>query len=352
MKKLVTLLTLLALAVCLIVGFGAYFYLTGSVGGDKNISFEVKEGETYSSIAGRLKQSGLIRNELGYKMMVKMKGKTELHAGVYTLNSSMNAARIIDYLSSKPNYKVVQITFKEGRNMRYFVQSIAQNMNIKEEEIYNKLKDTTYLRSLIEKYWFIKEDVLNSNLYYSLEGYLYPDTYQFSSNAKIEDVFKKMLDNTSKKLEPYKNAIQNSSYSVHQILTMASMVELEASTKEDRKGVAGVFYNRIKSKMSLGSDVTTYYAAKVDMGERDLYKAELTSVNPYNTRSSSMAGKLPVGPICNPSIDSIEAALYPTTSTYYYFVADKNKKVYFTKTGAEHNQIISKLKKEGLWYTY
>ena len=154
------------------------------------------------------------------------------------------------------------------------------------------------------------------------------------------------------KLNIYKKEIENSTYSVHELLTLASMIVLEATTESDRQGVASVFYNRLKSKMSLGSDVTTYYAAKVDMGERDLYKSELNDYNAYNTRHPNMAGKLPVGPICNPSLTSIKATLYPTISSNYYFVADKNKKVYFTKNSKEHNNVIAQLKKDGLWYTY
>ena len=116
--------------------------------------------------------------------------------------------------------------------------------------------------------------------------------------------------------------------------------------------MAGVFYNRLNSNWSLGSDVTTYYGAKINMSDRDLYVSEINEKNAYNTRNSSMAGKLPVSPICNPSMSSIKAALYPKTTDKYYFVADKYGKTYFTKTNSEHNQIITKLKRECLWYTY
>lgn len=352
MKKLVLSLTLLALFVCGVFIISGYYFLTGPTGGNHEISFEVKAGDTFSSITESLKTKKLIRNELGYKVMLKIKKASSLQSGIYTLNTNMSASKLIDVLSKNPSHKVVRITFKEGRNMRYIVNNITAKMDITEDQIYQKLKDSAYLKTLKDKYWFITNDILNENIYYSLEGYLYPDTYEFVSNAKIEDVFEKMLDNTGKKLAPYKEQMQNSSYTIHQIMTMASMVELEAMTEQDRMGVAGVFYNRLQAKMSLGSDVTTYYAAKVDMGERDLYKSELNASNAYNTRNTNMAGKLPVGPICNPSNTSIKAALNPTVSSYYYFVADKNKKVYFTKNNAEHNQMINRLKKEGLWFTY
>ena len=126
----------------------------------------------------------------------------------------------------------------------------------------------------------------------------------------------------------------------------------ETKTISDRNKVAGVFYNRLNSNLNLGSDVTTYYGIKVDMNERDLYKDEVNAYNAYNTRSSKMAGKLPIGPICNPSIKSIIAVLNPTKSNYYYFVADKNKKTYYSKTYNEHLNTISKLKSQGLWYEY
>ena len=135
-------------------------------------------------------------------------------------------------------------------------------------------------------------------------------------------------------------------------MTLSSIIELEAAHSDDRAGVAGVFYNRLEGGWALGSDVTTYYAVQVDLNERDLYQSELDDYNAYNTRSSKMAGKLPVGPICNPSIVAIEATLNPKTHNYLYFVADKNKKTYFSTTAKEHDKTIQKLKAQGLWYTY
>ena len=215
------------------------------------------------------------------------------------------------------------------------------------------LKNKDYLNELISEYWFIDNSILNDNLYYSLEGYLYPETYEFKNrNVTVKEIFKTMLDEMNKKIEPYKESINSNKYSFHEILTLASIVELEGAKSNDRSGIAGVFFNRLDAGMSLGSDVTTYYASKVEMSERDLYKYEIDSVNGYNTRSNSMAGKLPIGPICNPSIISIKAVLNPTSSDYYYFVADKNGNTYFTKTYSEHNRKVSELKQAGLWYIY
>ncbi len=121
---------------------------------------------------------------------------------------------------------------------------------------------------------------------------------------------------------------------------------------EGRKDVSSVIYNRLNQGMAIQSDVTTYYAFKVDMGERDLYQKELDKYNPYNTRGPNMEGKLPIGPISSVSKTSIEAAIEPNNTDYLFFVADKSGKVYFSKTVAEHNQIIRELKTKGLWFEY
>ena len=151
-------------------------------------------------------------------------------------------------------------------------------------------------------------------------------------------------------LSKYKSQIESSDYSVHELLTLASIVELEPGSSHERNGVATVFYNRIKAGWTLGSDVTTYYAVQKSFKE-DLLASELSACNAYNTRGTCFKG-LPVGPISNPSHESIEGVMNPTVSDYYYFVADKNGKTYFTKTSSEHEQIIAKLKREGLWYVY
>ena len=188
---------------------------------------------------------------------------------------------------------------------------------------------------------------------YPLEGYLFPNTYEFYATSTPKDIIEKMLNSTASVLEDLKESITNSGYSVHEILTMACIVESEGANSDDRAGVAGVFYNRLKRGESLGSDVTTYYGAKVELSERDLYQAEIDDCsNGYNTRGLCNWGKLPVGPINNPSLDSIKASLNPSNHDYLFFVADKNKKTYFTKTNSEHDAKVRELKAAGLWYTY
>jgi UPF0755 protein len=262
----------------------------------------------------------------------------------------MNVKKIVNTLENKTKNEMITITFKEGINFRDVAQLISKNTDYTEEQVYEITSDSTYLDELIEKYWFLTDDIKEEGIYYPLEGYLFPDTYNFNKNSKIEDIIEYMLDNTDKKLTSIWK--DNNKYSIHEIMTMASIVELEASNSDDRAGVAGVFYNRLESGWSLGSDVTTYYGLKLSLNERDLTTQELNEVNDYNTRSSSMAGKLPISPICMPSLESIEAAINPEDHNYYYFVADKNGKTYFNKTSSEHVTTVAKLKKDGLWYEY
>ena len=338
----------------LLFGYSVYQYELSNTSDDDTLKEVVIAPGGIDSIATTLKKEHLIRNKLIFKFYVHLTGKTNLKAAAYSLSENMGVKKIVDilYMGSGKNTNPVRITFKEGLNMRSITAMITENTNHTEEEVYEKLQDQTYLNNLIDKYWFISNEILQFGIYYSLEGYLYPSTYDFSSKkVTIEEIFNTMLEETKKQLTPYQTKLQESNLSIHQILTLASIVELEGITLEDRKGIAGVFYNRLDKNMTLGSDVTTYYGAKVNMGERDLYKSEVSECNNYNTRCPTYI-KLPISPICNPSIDAIVAVLEPTKSDNYYFVADKNKKVYFNKNITEHNDTIKKLKEEGLWYEY
>ncbi len=343
---------------CLIVVgilVGTYFYLINYRSSDsETITINIGKGNSYGTIGSILKDNDLIKSELVYKIYVKLHRPEGLEAGDYVLKKSYNLDEIIDTLKkgSVNLASTKKITFIEGKNMRYIISNITNTFNITEKEILDKLSDSSYLDSLISKYWFLTDDIKNKDIYYSLEGYLYPDTYEFYETATIEDIFKGMLDNMNNKISKYKEEVENSDYSIHQMLTLASIIELEAGREADRKGVAGVFYNRLKDNWSLGSDVTTYYAEKIDNYSRDLRMSELNDCNKYNTRSSCMAGKLPVSPICNPGLESIVAAFEPTNHKYYYFVADKNGKTYFTKTDSEHNKKCNELKRDGLWINY
>lgn len=330
---------------------GVYIFETSSVGGsDKAVSVEVEKGDNYYTLSSKLKKNNLIRSEFFYKIFLKVNKPKKLVLGEYELNKKMDVRTIVKTLSDEKNLKdtSIKLTFKEGTNVLKFANVIEEKTDIKASEFLDKINDEEFIDSLIEKYWFITDDVKKKEIYYKLEGYLYPDTYVFEKyEVNTENIIKTILNNTDKKLTEIKSDIEGSSFSVHQLLTLASLIELEASSAEDRAKVSGVFYNRLNNGWALGSDVTTYYSAKKAMTEK-LTKADLDACNGYNTRCATMKG-LPVGPIDNPSLTSIKAAVSPEKTDCYYFVADSSKKVYFTKNANEHANIIAKLKKEGKW---
>ncbi len=340
-------LVILIIVVCL----GLYKFATLAVSStSKTVEFTVEEGSTYYTLANELKENNLIKSAFFYKVYLKLHSPEGLTTGTYELNQNMNVSEIVSILSNDNNAteNSVRLTFREGLNAQQMASIISRKTDITSEEFLNKINDENYINTLKEKYWFITDDVKNPEIYYDLEGYMFPDTYSLEKNeVTLDNLMTKILDNTAIKLEPYRESIESSGYSVHQILTLASLVELEAVTDEDRAKVAGVFYNRLKDDWSLGSDVTTYYAARKLMTER-LTTSDLTACNGYNTRCTSMKG-LPVGPIDNPSASAIEAVIHPDNNDYYYFVADSNKKVYFTRNSKEHTAIINKLKDEGKW---
>ncbi|HOZ53938.1 MAG TPA: endolytic transglycosylase MltG [Bacilli bacterium] len=319
----------------------------------KIINFEVEKGSTVYGIANKLKKENLIRSILAYKIYVKLHSINDLKYGSFSLSKNMSTKNIIKVLSKYGKSKDIVITFYEGKNMRQIAKIIEGKTNNSSEDVIKLVTDKQYITSLMKKYWFLDDVVLNKNIYYPLEGYLFPNTYNFANkDVSINTILETMLSQTEVILDKYKTDIKSNKYSVHEILTLASVVEMEGVTLEDRKSIASVFLNRLNIGMPLGSCATTYYAAKVDMSERDLYLREINMNNPYNTRSNNMSYKLPIGPICNPSENSIKAVLYPNTTNYYYFVSDKNRKTYFAKTYNEHTRIINDLQKSGNWYEW
>lgn len=315
---------------------------------------EIISGSTTKDIAKLLKKENLIRSETVFRFYLKLKKINNLQAAKYQLSQNMSVEDIVGKISKGDKYidtsNQVSITFREGLNMRQIATLIEEKTNNSYDSVFELLSDKTYIDSLINKYWFITDEVKNKDIYYSLEGYLFPNTYIYeSSDVSVKEIFDKMLIEMDRVLTKYKEDITSSIYTVHELLTMASIVELEGIDKTSRDKIAGVFYDRIATKMSLGSDVTTYYACKVNLSTTDLTKKQYNTYNAYNTRGPKMEGKLPIGPVANPSEESIKATLYPDLTGYLYFVADSDSKIWYAKTMTEHNKNIAEIKKLGKW---
>ena len=325
--------------------------LSGTGTAEDKVTIEIAMGSGPNKIASILQQNGLIKSSTAFKLYTKLNNVNSFQAGKYTLTKNMTVPEIAEALQTGKVFKDtdIKITFIEGKSMTYIAKQIANNTKNTEEDVFNLLKDEEYIDGLIDEYWFITDEVKDNDIYYPLEGYLFPNTYSFDENVTVKDIFKTMLDQMEKVLDSYKSEIQESKYTAHEILSIASVIENEGLFDKDKRNISSVIYNRLKKGMSLGCDATTYYAFKIELGSRDLYKSEINKYNAYNTRGPNMAGKLPVGPICMISKVSLDAAIHPETTDYLFYVTDKDGNAYFTKTSAEHQAMINKLKSEGAW---
>lgn len=343
---------LVLLAMIFLGGF-IYNYELSPVSRDsEKVIVEIKEGSIYS-IGDTLYKEGLIRNTLIFKVYVKVNGVNSLKASTYELDKNMSLKEIIKVLEAGNGYNPdeITITFKEGLNVRKIAKLVEENTNNSYDDFMKLMNDSDFIDKKIDEYWFLTASIKNSKIYYPLEGYLFPETYAFlNKDVTVEDIVDTMLKEMGKVLEGYKDKIENSEYNIHELMTLASIVELEGASADDRASVAGVFYNRLHDGWVLGSDVTTYYYLKIDdfkqslNGNKNLYTCD----NAYNTRCTSFVG-LPVGPISNPGKESIDAVINYKKHNYYYFVADCNKKTYLNKDATGHYNTIQKLKNEGNW---
>ena len=294
-----------------------------------------------------LKEKNLIRSELFYKLYVKLYKVEGLEAGNYYVSQSMDVKELVTTLSGKStNVNVMNITFKEGLPMQKVAQLISESTEYTAEEVIAKGNDREFLKQLINEYWFLTDDILNQKIYYPLDGYLFPNTYEFLKDATIEDIFRTLLDGMDTVLTPHKKEIENSNYSIHEIITLSSMIQSEGNNVDDFKKMASVFLTRLDKGMKLQSCASAYYGDKKIMGV-DEFGTSYQKANAYNTY---VIPGLPVAAISNPGKDAIEAVLNPSNTDYLYFASDKSMKVYFSKTYAEHQKTVAQLKDAGNWY--
>jgi UPF0755 protein len=329
----------LVLIIVVIAG-GGYIYIKSALNpvspkSKEQKIIEIPSGSTVSSISGILASKGIIKDGRVFRYYVKFKKETGFMAGSYQLSPSMSVPEVINRLKSGKVAPVITITIPEGKQLKEIAQIIANAIHQPESDVFNRLNDRTYVQSLIAKYpKLLSNDILTSTIMYPLEGYLYPATYPFyKSNPSIDEVINIMLEKTNEVLAPYQDQLKQKQLTTHQLLTMASLIEQEATEKADRNMIASVFYNRLLKGMPLQTDPTVLYAEGKHK-ERVLY-SDLEVQSPYNTYKNI---GLPPGPISNAGKVSIEAALNPAQTDYYYFLAAPDGSVIFSKTLDEHNQ--------------
>ena len=298
------------------------------------VTITVPEGSGAAAIAQILYDNGIIANQSEFLAQARrMEAESSLKSGSYSLTTGADLADIVTLLTMGPNVSTAQITIPEGYTLAQIASTVEQSLGISTDDFTAQAKASNY----VADYPFLA-DVTND----SLEGYLFPKTYDFSSEAEVtaDTVIRAMLSQYQTEVsgidftavcaqiqERYGVTVNEDD-----IITMASIIEREAGGDEHRADVASVFYNRLETGMMLQSDATLVYS----LG-RDVTADDLTMDDPYNTYTNY--GLTPT-PICSPGLASIQAAAYPNDTSYFYFFLSGDYAA-FSETLDEHNQAIA-----------
>ncbi|MBR5128962.1 MAG: endolytic transglycosylase MltG [Firmicutes bacterium] len=335
-------------ALIIILVCGLIFYFSGIGAADKGnheeVIVDIPNGTGGSQIIEILDEQGFIKNKFCAKVHMKLGGYNSLQANSYVFTKNMSLQEIMDAINTGDfNYLSKNaITIIEGSTVPMAAEAIAEKMPFTKEEILNKWSDTAYLNTLIDEYWFLTDEILQSGIMFPLEGYIYPETYFVTDKEPtIESITVMFLDKANEELTARKAKIDEYGMSVHELLSLASVVQNESLFEEDIPKIAGVFVNRLEEGMPLQSDITVLYALQEK--RVDVTYADLEVDSPYNTYK--YAG-IPIGPVCGVAGYALDATLDYEESNYLYFFATKDGKVLYSKTLAEHEKTVN----ENLWY--
>ncbi|MFF2286196.1 endolytic transglycosylase MltG [Peribacillus butanolivorans] len=324
-----------------IVGLVGFLYINSAmkpVDPDDDTIKKVKIpiGSTVNGISTLLEEQGIIKDARVFKYYIKFRNESGFQAGEYKLSPSMPIQDIVTSIKTGKLMKeaTMKITIPEGKQLVQIADIIAVKTDQDPKEVFKKLNDEKFVNSMQERFpELLTSEIENKNVLYPLEGYLFPATYDFyEEKPSLEAVVIEMLKKTEETLQAYETQMNKQDYSVHQMLTFASLVEEEATAQVDRGKIASVFYNRIKKDMPLQTDPTVLYA-KGSHKSKVLYK-DLEVKSPYNTYKNK---GLPPGPIANAGTTSIDAVLKPEKTDFLYFLATPEGEVLYSKTLDEHN---------------
>jgi len=319
---LVLVFTVVALLIVLIVMVNS----PKDAGNTTKKVFKVEQNSGLDEIAANLKNNGFISDTNLFVLYAKFgPSKGSLKPGVYLISPSMSLASIADTIGSG-KIATKKVTFQEGLTIDGMARKWArEDLGAAQGFVDASKLPNTYNQGFLQ---------YRSNKS-SLEGYLFPATYDIVVSTTPADQINTMLNTFGSQVLPKLDASYQNSTKLNDLVTLASIVEKEANTTADRKLVASVFYNRLAKGMRLESDVTVNYAT----GNNETSAQDIAINSPYNTYKVS---GLPIGPICNPGLDAILATANPTPSNYYYFIADRSGTVHFTETYQQHLQNIEK----------
>lgn len=327
LRKLYSYLAISLVLVCSLyyLRYRSNIYTPVDANDPTNITFQIKKGETAKEIGERLQKEGLTNNAFHFNIYAKSNhSDRNILFGRFQLRKNMNVPEILKTISD-PALSQTVITIQEGLKIADIDEKLTQMELIKAGEFMDAVKNFNNW----SYYSFLDEPTLK-NLILPLEGYLYPDTYFLNpSEFKPADLIYLSLDNFEEKFTELQSQIHR--HTINEIITMASIIENEVTSEADRKIVSGILWKRLESGWTLGADATLLYLSD----DRSINQSDLQAESPYNTRKNQ---GLPPGPICNPSISSIKAAMYPEESDYWFYLSDpQTGKTIYAKTNEEQN---------------
>ena len=317
------------------------------------MTVQIPDGSNAQEIGSTLEKSGVIKNGLVFTLYVKYKNYNELKSGYYNLQKSMSVEDVIKELQKggtpePQEVTLANLTIPEGYTLEQIAQTVGQLQgDFKEpltaEAFLAKVQDETFISQEVAKYPNLLESLpaKDSGVRYRLEGYLFPATYTIKENTTVESLIDEMLAAMDKNLSSHYAAIKEKNLTVNELLTIASLVEKEGAKTEDRKLIAGIFYNRLNLGMPLQSNIAILYA-EGKLGQNislsDDAAIDTSIDSPYNVYTK--VGLMP-GPVDSPSLDAIESSINQTKSDYLYFVANvQDGKVYYSTTLEEHDKNV------------
>lgn len=317
------------------ISIGMEYYGIGKT--DEDIRFNIPAGSTNSEIADILVNEGVIKNKKLFMLALKIEKPAAIYPGDITLQPSSGYSEIIENLSQmRESYKTVSITFTEGESLLEIANKLEKNEVCSAEDFLFEFNKN-------QGYDFENDIDDNGDMFYRMEGYFYPDTYEFYVEDSASNVTKKLREQFEKKYETVKSKIKNSGMSLNEVMTLASIVQLEAASEGEMPKVASVFLNRLDDPDTypmLQSDTTTNYINDVIKVEAD----NTASIEHYTECYDTYKCKgLPAGPICNPGMAAINAVLDPKKTDYYYFCNNlKTGETFYAKTLDEHEENLVK----------
>jgi UPF0755 protein len=297
------------------------------------VAVTVPRGASTLEVANRLQKAGLIRNARLFAAYARLRGDGgSIKAGEYRIAPSLSAAQVLDRLKQGgPDNEFVTVTIPEGFTLKQIAERMKEKGVIQDSEAFLKIAKTG--EGLTAPFDFPKA---------GLEGYLYPDTYRFKPNTDTLKAAQVLLDGfTNTFYDKRRREIDQSGHSLHELVTIASLIEREAEVDGDRPRIAGVIENRLKKGMRLEIDATVIYALGRHV-TRVLYR-DLRIDSPYNTYRNK---GLPPGPIAAPGLASLEAALKPESHDYLFYVARPDGSHAFARTMAEHSRNVARMRAE------